>query len=79
LNAVYSQRRTNVKRSAFRERITETGHRVDDACIVKVSRFLSKYLRHQPQRLGLTLEPGGWVAVEDLLAACASPRARVMA
>ena len=45
---------------------------MEDARIVRISRFLSKHLRHQPQRLGLTLEPGGWVAVDGLLAACAS-------
>jgi putative RNA 2'-phosphotransferase len=39
--------------------------------MVRVSKFLSRHLRHQPQRLGLTLEPGGWVAVDDLLGACA--------
>jgi putative RNA 2'-phosphotransferase len=44
---------------------------VDDARIVRISRFLSRHLRHKPQRLGLELEPGGWVAVADLLAACA--------
>lgn len=44
---------------------------MDDARIVKISRFLSKHLRHQPQRLGLTLAPGGWVAVEELLDASA--------
>ena len=44
---------------------------MEDARIVRISRFLSKHLRHQPQRLGLTLESGGWVAVDDLLAACA--------
>ncbi len=27
--------------------------------IVKVSKFLSKHLRHQPERLGLELEEGG--------------------
>ena len=32
---------------------------------------MSKHLRHQPERLGLTLQPGGWVPVVDLLAACA--------
>ncbi|MFL6664042.1 MAG: RNA 2'-phosphotransferase, partial [Rhizobacter sp.] len=32
--------------------------------LVKVSRYLSKHLRHQPERLGLTLGPGGWVAVD---------------
>src|SRR6185312_15480243 len=45
---------------------------MEDARLIRISRFLSKHLRHQPQRLGLTLEPGGWVAVDDLLAACAS-------
>ena len=33
-----------------------------------VSKFLSKHLRHDPQGLGLSLEPGGWVKVEDVLA-----------
>ena len=36
------------------------------------SKFLSLHLRHQPQQLGLTLAPGGWVPVADLLAACAT-------
>jgi putative RNA 2'-phosphotransferase len=44
---------------------------VDDKRLVKTSRYLSKHLRHDPARLGLTLEPGGWVRVEDLLRACA--------
>jgi putative RNA 2'-phosphotransferase len=43
---------------------------VDARRIVTVSKFLSKHLRHQPEALGLTLEPGGWVRVEDLLAGC---------
>jgi putative RNA 2'-phosphotransferase len=38
--------------------------------LVKVSKYLSKHLRHEPERLGLTLEPGGWVGVDDLLEAC---------
>jgi putative RNA 2'-phosphotransferase len=42
----------------------------DDRRKVKVSKYLSRHLRHQPERLGLTLAPGGWVAVDDLLAAC---------
>jgi putative RNA 2'-phosphotransferase len=36
---------------------------------VKISKYLSKYLRHAPHELGLTLQPGGWVPVDDLLAA----------
>lgn len=34
---------------------------------VTISKFISKYLRHEPHILGLTLEPGGWVRIEDLL------------
>lgn len=33
----------------------------------RLSKFLSKYLRHEPEYLGLTLEPGGWVKVDDLI------------
>lgn len=45
---------------------------MDEKRLVKVSKYLSKHLRHQPERLGLTLEEaGGWVKVEDLLKACA--------
>jgi putative RNA 2'-phosphotransferase len=40
--------------------------------IVTVSKFLSKYLRHAPEELGLTLEEGGWVPIIDLLSASAS-------
>jgi putative RNA 2'-phosphotransferase len=39
--------------------------------LVKISKYLSKHLRHEPERLGLTLAPGGWVPVDELLAACA--------
>ena len=42
--------------------------------LVRISKYLSKHLRHQPERWGLTLAPGGWVAVDDLLAACARQR-----
>ena len=34
------------------------------------SKLLSKHLRHDPQAIGLELAEGGWVLVEDLLAAC---------
>lgn len=47
---------------------------MDQAHIVRISKYLSKHLRHQPQRLGLELEPGGWVGVDELLAACARQR-----
>ncbi len=45
--------------------------------LVKTSKFLSKHLRHQPERLGLALAPGGWVGVDDLLAACAKRDVRL--
>jgi len=34
------------------------------------SRFLSYVLRHRPDDIGLTLDPEGWVDVEELLEAC---------
>ena len=43
---------------------------MSDTYFVKVSKYLSKHLRHQPERLGLKLKPGGWVSVEELLSAC---------
>ncbi len=44
---------------------------MDDRRLVKVSKYLSKHLRHRPERIGLTLGPGGWVEVDELLRACA--------
>jgi putative RNA 2'-phosphotransferase len=43
---------------------------VDEQRLIRMSKYLSKHLRHRPDRLGLTLEPGGWVSVSALLAAC---------
>jgi putative RNA 2'-phosphotransferase len=40
-----------------------------DKRVIRVSKYLAKYLRHAPHELGLTLQPGGWVLVDDLLAA----------
>ncbi|HEX2174144.1 MAG TPA: RNA 2'-phosphotransferase [Dehalococcoidia bacterium] len=45
---------------------------MDDRRLVRVSKYLSRHLRHQPERLGLALAPGGWVRVADLLRACAA-------
>ena len=44
---------------------------MNSARLVKISKYLSKHLRHQPERLGLSLGAGGWVSVEELLTACA--------
>ena len=40
--------------------------------LIRVSKYLAKYLRHAPHELGLTLQPGGWVSVDDLLEATRS-------
>ena len=42
-----------------------------DARLVRTSRFVSKVLRHAPESVGLRLDEGGWVEVDDLLAAAA--------
>lgn len=39
--------------------------------VVRVSRFLSLILRHDPAKVGLTLDASGWVDVSELLAALA--------
>ncbi|XKK64276.1 RNA 2'-phosphotransferase [Streptomyces sp. ARC32] len=44
----------------------------DDRRTVKVSKYLSKHLRHQPERIGLTLDEGGWVEIDTLIAAAAA-------
>jgi putative RNA 2'-phosphotransferase len=50
---------------------------MNDAQIVRTSKFLAKHLRHAPEALGLQLAPGGWVEVEALLAACAAAGLRL--
>lgn len=47
---------------------------MDQARLVKISKYVSKHLRHEPERLGLELAEGGWVSVNALLAACAAHR-----
>jgi putative RNA 2'-phosphotransferase len=44
---------------------------MDEATRTRISKFLSKHLRHAPEDLGISLASGGWVAVEELLTACA--------
>ena len=39
---------------------------------VRLSKFLSLVLRHKPQEIGMTLDPAGWLAVDELLRACAA-------
>ena len=35
----------------------------------RLSKFLSLVLRHQPDEIGITLDPAGWTPVDELLAA----------
>ncbi|MDT0463225.1 RNA 2'-phosphotransferase [Streptomyces gibsoniae] len=49
----------------------------DERRTVKVSKYLSKHLRHQPERIGLALDEGGWVEIDTLLAAAASHGFRI--
>ncbi|MFC5172362.1 MULTISPECIES: RNA 2'-phosphotransferase [Streptomyces] len=44
---------------------------MDERRTVKVSKYLSKHLRHEPDRIGISLDPHGWVSVDELLRACA--------
>jgi putative RNA 2'-phosphotransferase len=40
---------------------------VDDKRRIRISKFMSLVLRHEPEKANLTLEPGGWVFITDLL------------
>ncbi len=43
---------------------------MNDSRLIKISRYLSRHLRHAPSRIGIQLAPGGWVPVSELLDAC---------
>ncbi|MEW2630185.1 RNA 2'-phosphotransferase [Streptomyces sp. NPDC048389] len=43
----------------------------DERRTVKVSKYLSKHLRHQPDRIGVTLDANGWVETDELMRAAA--------
>lgn len=43
---------------------------MNNSRLVKISKYLSKHLRHQPEQIGIKLAPGGWVSVDEFLAAC---------
>src|SRR5215475_6768956 len=40
--------------------------------LVKISKFLSLVLRHQPEKIGLRLSESGWASVEQLIEASRS-------
>lgn len=39
---------------------------------VRLSKLLALVLRHEPERIGLTVDAGGWVAIDELLARAAA-------
>ncbi|GAA2875640.1 RNA 2'-phosphotransferase [Streptomyces mexicanus] len=45
---------------------------MDERHALKVSKYLSRHLRHQPERIGLRLDEAGWVGIDDLIAAAAA-------
>ncbi|WP_309059452.1 RNA 2'-phosphotransferase [Streptomyces sp.] len=45
---------------------------MDEQRTVKVSKYLARHLRHQPEKIGLTLDGGGWVEIDTLITAAAA-------
>ncbi|HEX8834875.1 MAG TPA: RNA 2'-phosphotransferase [Abditibacteriaceae bacterium] len=50
---------------------------MEDKQRIRISKFLSKHLRHAPGDIGLQLADGGWVEVDALLHACAARGVRL--
>lgn len=50
---------------------------MDDRRLVKVSKYLSRHLRHDPGRIGIELDEHGWVQVDVLLKALADRNFKV--
>src|SRR5438309_1534427 len=48
-----------------------------DHDLTSTSKFLSLVLRHKPETVGVTLDPAGWIGVDELLAACARHGRRI--
>ncbi|GFE23376.1 MULTISPECIES: RNA 2'-phosphotransferase [Streptomyces] len=44
---------------------------MNDQRSVRLSKYLAKHLRHEPERIGITLDAQGWVPVAELMAAAA--------
>ncbi|MDY0814204.1 RNA 2'-phosphotransferase [Kitasatospora purpeofusca] len=50
---------------------------MDEKRTVRTSRMLSRILRHEPERVGIALDPAGWVRVDVLLGALAARGTRL--
>lgn len=53
-------------------RLSRHAEEMDERRTVKVSKYLSKHLRHQPERIGLALDDAGWVEIDTLISAAAA-------
>ncbi len=42
---------------------------MNNSRLVRVSKYLSLVLRHHPEKIGIKLDPNGWVVIEELLKA----------
>ncbi|MEV0373079.1 RNA 2'-phosphotransferase [Streptomyces sp. NPDC050636] len=42
---------------------------MNDQRSVRISKYLAKHLRHEPERIGITLDAQGWVPVTELIEA----------
>ena len=45
---------------------------MDERQRTRISKFLSKHLRHAPDAIGIALDAAGWTDIDALLAACAA-------
>ena len=50
---------------------------MDDRRLVKISKYLSRHLRHDPGRIGIELDEQGWVEVDTLLKALENRNFRI--
>lgn len=50
---------------------------MNDKRMVRISKRMSLHLRHAPERIGIELGPGGWVDVDEFLAALGAHGLRV--
>ncbi|WP_232663277.1 RNA 2'-phosphotransferase [Pseudonocardia sp. TRM90224] len=50
---------------------------MDDKTLIRISKRLSLHLRHAPEKIGITLDPAGWVRIDTLLAALAAHGRRI--
>ncbi|WP_406112062.1 RNA 2'-phosphotransferase [Kitasatospora purpeofusca] len=50
---------------------------MDEKRTIRTSKMLSRILRHEPERVGVALDPAGWVRVDVLLAALAARGTRL--